>query len=130
MGKATGFLDYERKDNGDIPPAERIKNFNEFHTPLDEAERKKQAARCMDCGVPMCQSAICLKGVVTGWGVTGITSLVGSTAAGALLALLSRLDRKVNTTAAMRMNTMINKTAVNLPFIAGRSFLWNGSIIA
>lgn len=66
MGKATGFLDYERKDNGDIPPAERIKNFNEFHTPLDEAERKKQAARCMDCGVPMCQSAICLKGMVTG----------------------------------------------------------------
>lgn len=66
MGKATGFLDWERKDNGDIPPQERIKNFNEFHTPLNEEERKKQAARCMDCGVPMCQSAIRLKGMVTG----------------------------------------------------------------
>ena len=66
MGKATGFLDYERKNNGDIPPQERIFNFEEFHTPLEEKARRCQASRCMDCGVPMCQSAIRLKGMVTG----------------------------------------------------------------
>ena len=57
MGKATGFMDYSRKANGDVPPMERIENFNEFHFYLDEKSRKNQAARCMNCGVPMCQSA-------------------------------------------------------------------------
>ena len=66
MGKATGFLDYQRKDNECVPPSERVLNFSEFHTSLDEDERRCQAARCMDCGVPMCQSAIQLKGMVTG----------------------------------------------------------------
>lgn len=66
MGKDSGFLDYNRKNNTDIAPEERIRNFNEFHAPLSEQERRCQAARCMDCGVPMCQSAIRLKGMVTG----------------------------------------------------------------
>ena len=66
MGKVTGFLEYKRKNNGDIPVSERIKNFGEFHLKLDDKERIKQAARCMDCGVPFCQSAMRLKGMVTG----------------------------------------------------------------
>lgn len=66
MGKPTGFLDYERVDNITIPVKERIKNFNEFHKALDEEERKCQGGRCMNCGVPMCQSAIKLNGMVTG----------------------------------------------------------------
>ncbi len=66
MGKATGFLDYSRIENGNIPPLERIKNFEEFHPKLDDASRREQAARCMNCGVPMCQSAIKLAGMVTG----------------------------------------------------------------
>ena len=66
MGKDTGFIEYAREANGDIPPLERIKNFNEFHSYLNDDERKKQAARCMNCGVPMCQSALRLKGMVTG----------------------------------------------------------------
>ena len=66
MGKDTGFLDYQRKNNGDISPEERILNFNEFHTPLAAQERRDQAARCMNCGVPMCQSAMKLAGMVTG----------------------------------------------------------------
>ena len=66
MGKPTGFLEYTRLQNGDVPPLERIKGFKEFHTYLDEDERKKQAARCMNCGVPMCQSSIKLAGMVTG----------------------------------------------------------------
>lgn len=66
MGKATGFLEYERKNNGDIPVQERVQNFKEFHTPLAEEERRQQAARCMNCGVPLCQSAMKLSGMVTG----------------------------------------------------------------
>ena len=66
MGKPTGFLEYTRCEDTTIPVEERIKNFNEFHTSLDPEKRKQQGARCMNCGVPMCQSAIKLKGMVTG----------------------------------------------------------------
>ena len=47
MGKATGFLDYDRKENAGQEPLERIKTYREFHTPMEMNERKKQAARCM-----------------------------------------------------------------------------------
>ncbi len=66
MGKETGFLEYKRMNNGDIPPGERINNFCEFHTPIDTARRREQASRCMNCGVPFCQSAMNLGGMVTG----------------------------------------------------------------
>lgn len=66
MGKTTGFLEYKRIENGNVPPLERIRNFKEFHPALDEERRREQAARCMNCGVPMCQSAIRLAGMVTG----------------------------------------------------------------
>jgi glutamate synthase (NADPH/NADH) small chain len=66
MGKDTGFLEYKRKNNGDVPPKERIKTFEEFHTPLMTEERRQQASRCMNCGVPFCQSAMNLSGMVTG----------------------------------------------------------------
>ena len=66
MGKMDGFLLYQREDNKTVAPLERIKSFNEFHVSLSADERKKQAARCMDCGVPYCQSALKLKGMVTG----------------------------------------------------------------
>nr|WP_027870856.1 glutamate synthase subunit beta [[Eubacterium] cellulosolvens] len=66
MGKPTGFLEYSRKNNIDIAPEKRIKDFKEFHKPLAEDERMKQAARCMNCGVPLCQSALKLSGMVTG----------------------------------------------------------------
>ena len=66
MAKPTGFMDYKRVENGNVPPLERICNFKEFHPQLDEKARREQAARCMNCGVPMCQSAIKLGGMVTG----------------------------------------------------------------
>ena len=66
MGKPTGFLDYERENNKSVEPLERIKNFNEFHSPMQKAERQKQGARCMNCGVPFCQSAMKLGGMVSG----------------------------------------------------------------
>ena len=66
MGKETGFLEYKRMNNTDVPPKERIKNFEEFHRMLDTEDRRRQAARCMNCGVPFCQSAMNLGGMVTG----------------------------------------------------------------
>ena len=48
MGKPTGFLEYIREDSKALTELERIKNFNEFHIPLSNEERKEQAARCMD----------------------------------------------------------------------------------
>ncbi len=66
MAKPTGFMDYKRVENGNVAPDVRIANFKEFHPKLDEKARLEQAARCMNCGVPMCQSAIRLAGMVTG----------------------------------------------------------------
>ena len=66
MGKATGFLDYDRKENKAVEPTERIKNFKEFHTSMSKPVRQSQGARCMNCGVPFCQSAMKLGGMVSG----------------------------------------------------------------
>ena len=66
MGKPTGFLEYERKNNQAVEPLERIKNFNEFHTPMREKDRREQAARCMNCGVPFCQSGMMIGGMASG----------------------------------------------------------------
>lgn len=66
MGKNDGFMIYKRIEDSWIEPSSRIKNFKEFHNHLDDKERREQAARCMNCGVPMCQSAIRLAGMVTG----------------------------------------------------------------
>ncbi|MDD6212141.1 MAG: glutamate synthase subunit beta [Clostridiales bacterium] len=66
MGKPTGFIEYERKGNRALDPAERVKNYQEFYTPLSEKERKEQAARCKDCGVPFCQAGCYIDGMVSG----------------------------------------------------------------
>lgn len=66
MGKPTGFLDYERATSQSEAPKNRIRNFNEFHTPLTEEQQRKQGARCMECGVPFCQSGMVLNGMVSG----------------------------------------------------------------
>ena len=66
MGKATGFLDYERKNAKVEEPLERIRHFNEFRTPLTLEEQQKQGARCMECGVPFCQNGGMLAGMASG----------------------------------------------------------------
>ncbi len=66
MGKPTGFLEYERDENKSLTPDSRIKNFNEFHHIHSRRIRRKQAARCMNCGVPFCQSGMVLNGMITG----------------------------------------------------------------
>jgi glutamate synthase (NADPH/NADH) small chain len=55
LGKITGFLEYEREDRDYEPVAARIHHWREFILPLPDGEYVKQAARCMDCGVPYCQ---------------------------------------------------------------------------
>ena len=54
MGKITGFLEIEREDRDYAPVEERIKNYREFVIAPPEDDVRKQAARCMDCGVPYC----------------------------------------------------------------------------
>ncbi len=56
MAKPTGFMEFKRRVDGDRDPATRVADFKEFHDPLTEKELRDQGARCMDCGVPFCQS--------------------------------------------------------------------------
>lgn len=56
MGKVTGFLEYGRKSESHVEVKTRIKNYKEFTIPLKQNELIKQAARCMNCGVPFCHS--------------------------------------------------------------------------
>lgn len=66
MGKPTGFMEYQRRGNPAQSPLERIKHYNEFHPRLSRDERRRQGARCMECGVPFCQSGAVLNGMVSG----------------------------------------------------------------
>lgn len=66
MGRPDGFMIYERKEQPALSPAQRLRDFHEFHASLSETQRREQAARCMNCGVPLCQSAMVLGGMVSG----------------------------------------------------------------
>ena len=66
MGKPTGFMEYNRVDGPVIGEDKRIKNFSEFHGMLSEKERREQAARCMNCGVPFCQAGMMIAGMASG----------------------------------------------------------------
>lgn len=66
MGKMTGFLDYGREVSAETAARDRIKNWNEFHTPLSGEEQRKQGARCMECGVPFCQWGNMIAGMASG----------------------------------------------------------------
>ncbi|HEX7440595.1 MAG TPA: glutamate synthase subunit beta [Caldimonas sp.] len=54
MGTLTGFMEYERLEEGYVPVPKRVKNHKEFVIGLKEEESKVQSARCMDCGTPFC----------------------------------------------------------------------------
>lgn len=66
MGKATGFLEFERKNAKAEAPLERIRHFREFRTPLTLEEQQEQGGRCMECGVPFCQNGGMLAGMASG----------------------------------------------------------------
>lgn len=62
MGKTTGFLEYVRRDDPTRPPEERVRDWNEFHLALPDSAREQQGGRCMNCGVPYCQTGILWEG--------------------------------------------------------------------
>jgi len=64
MGKITGFMEYERIEEGYPAPAERVKHYKEFVIGLDEAQARQQAARCMDCGTPFCNNGCPVNNII------------------------------------------------------------------
>ncbi len=67
MGKITGFLEIERKDRAYAPVAERVRFYKEFIKPLPDAEVSQQGARCMDCGIPFCQTGCPVNNIIPDW---------------------------------------------------------------
>ncbi len=64
MGKVTGFMEYERIEEGYKPVAERLKHYKEFVVTLDDAQAKIQGARCMDCGTPFCNNGCPVNNII------------------------------------------------------------------
>ena len=64
MGKITGFMEYERIEEGYKPVSERLKNYREIVIGLDNRQASVQAARCMDCGTPFCNSGCPVNNII------------------------------------------------------------------
>ena len=64
MGKVTGFMEYERLEEGYKPVTERLKHYKEFVVGLDDAQAKIQGARCMDCGTPFCNNGCPVNNII------------------------------------------------------------------
>ena len=67
MGKITGFMEIERHDRPYAPVAERIQFYKEFVRPLPDQEMSRQGARCMDCGIPFCQTGCPVNNIIPDW---------------------------------------------------------------
>jgi len=67
MGKITGFLELERLQEASEPVADRVRHYREFVLPLDDAQASAQGARCMDCGIPFCQSGCPINNIIPDW---------------------------------------------------------------
>ena len=67
MGKITGFLEIERQDRGYEKPEQRVHNYREFVHPLPAPKSAKQAARCMDCGIPFCHQGCPVNNLIPDW---------------------------------------------------------------
>ena len=77
MGKITGFLEIDREDPAYEPASDRIRHYREFIIPPGDAEIARQAARCMDCGIPYCHTG-CRSTTRSRTGTTSSTSPTGS----------------------------------------------------
>ncbi|MBA4265103.1 MAG: glutamate synthase [Comamonadaceae bacterium] len=64
MGKVTGFMEFERLEEGYKPVPERLKHYKEFVIGLDDGQSRIQAARCMDCGTPFCNSGCPVNNII------------------------------------------------------------------
>lgn len=67
MGKVTGFLEIDRVEPASLAPAERIKFYKEFTLDLSETQMREQGARCMDCGIPFCQTGCPVNNIIPDW---------------------------------------------------------------
>ena len=67
MGKATGFLEVDRKDRSYEKPEARLKHWHEFVKPLTGAETSTQASRCMVCGIPFCHNGCPVNNLIPDW---------------------------------------------------------------
>ncbi|HZZ92633.1 MAG TPA: glutamate synthase subunit beta [Usitatibacter sp.] len=67
MGKITGFMEIERRDRPYAPVPERVRFYKEFVRPLPEDEMSRQGARCMDCGIPFCQTGCPVNNIIPDW---------------------------------------------------------------
>lgn len=67
MGKVTGFLEYERQTPERRPVTDRLRDYKELEGKLAEPELRKQAARCMDCGIPFCHKGCPLGNIIPDW---------------------------------------------------------------
>ena len=72
MGKPTGFIEYLRELPVDRTPRERVRDWNEFHHHMDEKRLRQQGARCMDCGVPFCQTGTIISGAAAGCPISNL----------------------------------------------------------
>ncbi len=64
MGKVTGFMEFERLSEANLPIVERVKNYKEFVLHLNDSQSKQQAARCMDCGIPFCTTGCPVNNII------------------------------------------------------------------
>ncbi len=67
MGKVTGFMEYKRLSEANLPVSDRVKNYKEFVLHLTDEEAKVQGARCMDCGIPFCTSGCPINNIIPDW---------------------------------------------------------------
>lgn len=67
MGKVTGFKEYRRQTAKKAPPAERVKHYREFELPVLQEDLRVQGARCMDCGIPFCNTGCPLGNLIPDW---------------------------------------------------------------
>src|SRR5262245_15954300 len=67
MGKVTGFMEFDRLDRPYQPVEERVKHWGEFVRPLPDAETKRQAGRCMECGIPYCHTGCPVNNQIPDW---------------------------------------------------------------
>ena len=72
MGDPTGFMVYKRELEPDRSPGERLKDWKEFHKHLPDDKLKVQGARCMDCGIPFCQTGTMINGMTSGCPVNNL----------------------------------------------------------
>ena len=67
MGKVTGFLEFQRLQEASEAPASRLKHYKEFVLRLSDADAKIQGARCMDCGIPFCNTGCPVNNIIPDW---------------------------------------------------------------